>query len=100
MTKEDFKRFKGDQPDVDSVPDEMMMIENVKVAILFRETEDNRLRVSLRSKGNINIGYLASLYGGGGHVDVAGCRIHYNERTIKKFIDQACQLIYKKKSRS
>ena len=97
VDKEDFKRFKGDQADVDSVPDEMLMIENVRVAILFREIDDNRLRVSLRSRGNINIGYLASLYGGGGHLDVAGCRIHKNEKTIEKFINQACQLIYKNK---
>ncbi len=97
ITQEDFKRFKGDQPDVDSVADEMLMIENVQVVILFRELEDNRLRVSLRSKGKINIGYLASLYGGGGHRDVAGCRIHNNEKMIEKFIGQACQLIYKNK---
>ncbi len=92
--EQDYKKFKGSQADVDCVADEMMMIENVKVALLFREIRGNMLRVSLRSRGRINIGYLASLYGGGGHRDVAGCRIHNSEKNLEKFINQACQLIY------
>ena len=93
--KKDFKKYKGHQDDVDAVADDMMMIEGVNVAVLFREIEDNMLRVSLRSKPGINVGELATIYGGGGHRDVAGCRIHNNEKTIEKFINQACQLIYK-----
>lgn len=97
--KEDFDKFHGRQEDVDSVADDMMLIDGVKVALLFREIEDNSLRVSLRSRDNIDIGYLASIYGGGGHHDVAGCRIHNNERNIQKFISQACSLIRYKKSK-
>ena len=93
--KKDFDEFEGRQEDVDAVADEMMAIEGTKVALLFREIEDNMLRVSLRSRENIDIGYLASIYGGGGHHNVAGCRIHNNKRTIEKFISQACNLIYK-----
>ena len=96
IRREDFEEYGGEQPDVDPVPDEMMVIENVEVAILFREIEDNRLRVSLRSKGKINVGRLATLYGGGGHRTVAGCRIHNSEPTVDKFINQACNLIYRK----
>jgi len=94
--KKDFEKFHGRQEDVDSVADDMMMIEGIKVAILFREIEDNILRVSLRSKEGIDIGYLASIYGGGGHHDVAGCRIHNNQKTIQKFISQASFVIDKK----
>ena len=99
VTKKDFQLFRGRQEDVDSVPDDMMMIEGVKVSILFREIEDNILRVSLRSRDNVDIGYLASIYGGGGHHDIAGCRIHNNPKTIEKFIRQACHLIYRHKPR-
>ena len=93
--KKDFGKFKGAQDDVDAVADDMMMIAGTKVVILFREIEDNMLRVSLRSKEGINVGVLATIYGGGGHRDVAGCRIHNNEKTIEKFINQACNLIYR-----
>ncbi|MFA5059454.1 MAG: bifunctional oligoribonuclease/PAP phosphatase NrnA [Candidatus Omnitrophota bacterium] len=91
--QKDFEQFKGSKEDVDAVPDEMMFIENVKVSLLFREIENNMLRVSLRSKGDIDVGRLATSYGGGGHPDVAGCRIHNNKKTIEKFVNQACQLI-------
>ncbi len=98
--KKDFEKFKGHQEDVDSVADDMMIVEDVVISILFREIEDNMLRVSLRSKEGINVGPLATIYGGGGHRDVAGCRIHNNEKTIERFIDQACQLIYRNKRHS
>lgn len=94
--KKDFERFRGRQEDVDTVADEMMMVENIKIAVLFREIDDNMLRVSLRSKDGIDVGYLASSYGGGGHPDIAGCRIHNNPRTIQKLISQACRLISRK----
>jgi len=96
IKRKDYEKYHGSQEDVDFVPDEMMMVEDVEVALLFREVESNMLRVSLRSKSGLNIGYLATIYGGGGHRDVAGCRIHNNPRTVQKFINQACNLIRKK----
>ncbi|MFH1361021.1 MAG: bifunctional oligoribonuclease/PAP phosphatase NrnA [Candidatus Omnitrophota bacterium] len=99
LYQKDYDKFNGSKEDVDAVPDEMMAIDGVKVTLLFREIEDNMLRVSLRSKGKIDIGYLASIYGGGGHHDVAGCRIHNNKRTIEKFIEQACLLIDRKRQK-
>ena len=97
ISMKDLKEFQGQPEDVDPVPDDLMLAENVKIALLFREIEDNTLRVSLRSRDNIDIGYLASVYGGGGHHDVAGCRIHNNKRTIEKFISQASDLLKPKK---
>ncbi len=91
----DYRECQARQEDIDHVADEMMMIEGVKVALLFREIDGNMLRVSLRSKDRINIGSLATLYGGGGHRDVAGCRIHNNDKTLEQFIEQASQLIYR-----
>ena len=91
--QKDFDAFNGKQEDVDAVADEMMAIEGVKIALLFREIEDHFLRVSLRSRDNIDIGYLASIYGGGGHHNIAGCRIRNDKKTIEKFIAQACHLI-------
>ena len=91
----DYQEYHGSKEDIDPVPDELMMIKNVQVAILFREIENNMLRVSIRSIEGINVGNLAMLYSGGGHQTVAGCRIHKSERNIKKFIQQASQLVKK-----
>jgi len=50
------------------------MIDGVEVVILFLEMEE-KVRVSLRSKGNVNVQELASSLGGGGHPYAAGVRI-------------------------
>ncbi len=98
LTQKDFEDYQGGQEDVDSVPDDMLTIDSVQVTLLFREIDNNMLRVSLRSKGKIDVGYLASIYGGGGHQNVGGCRIHNNKKMIERFIEQAGQLIQYKKT--
>jgi phosphoesterase RecJ-like protein len=49
-------------------------IDNVEVALLFRETEDN-IKVSLRSTQRINVNKIAVGFNGGGHLRAAGCNI-------------------------
>lgn len=91
--KEDFKRLKGRQEDVDAVADELRTIKKVKVAILFREEPGSKLRVSLRSKGTIDVGVLASQYGGGGHFDVASCFISNTALAKRQFLKRAGALL-------
>jgi phosphoesterase RecJ-like protein len=47
----------------------------VQVAILLRELPDKRVRVSLRSKGEINVASVAEHFGGGGHECASGFSI-------------------------
>jgi phosphoesterase RecJ-like protein len=50
-------------------------IDKVKVAILFREDKKvrDRINVSFRSKGDVDVNKIASSFGGGGHVRASGC---------------------------
>ncbi len=91
--KEDFKKVHGHQEDVDPVADDMLMTEEAQIALFFREIENNMLRVSLRSRGLIDVGHLATVYGGGGHQNVASCRIHNTKKAIDKLIAQASRLV-------
>lgn len=75
ISREEIAKIKGREEDVDSVANDMLAIHSVGIAILFREKSRKLLRVSLRSKGRINIASLAYKYGGGGHFDSAGCLI-------------------------
>ncbi|MFZ5800945.1 MAG: DHH family phosphoesterase, partial [Candidatus Omnitrophota bacterium] len=93
VLRKDFRRLKGKQEDVDAVADELRAIKKVKIAILFREEPGNKLRVSLRAKGTIDVGVLASQYGGGGHFDVASCIIPRNPYSIRHFINKAAKLL-------
>ena len=50
----------------------MLMVGEVKVAILYRELEDGRFKASLRSKHAIDIRTIAERHGGGGHRNASG----------------------------
>ena len=46
----------------------------VVASVYMREVEPNFYRVSLRSKGSVNVARVAEQFGGGGHKNAAGCR--------------------------
>lgn len=50
-------------------------IDTVEVGLLFRETPDGRVKVSLRSKRLVDVAKIAGTFGGGGHVRAAGCTL-------------------------
>lgn len=93
VKKRDFDSVKGKDEDVDAVADDMRAIQGVEIAILFRERKNNKIRVSLRSKGKINIAAIAEKYGGGGHFDVAGCYIPNKESIKKEVLASALTLL-------
>lgn len=95
LYREDFLRLKGRQEHVDPVADDLLMTAGAQVSLFFREAESNMLRVSLRSKGGIDVGFLATTYGGGGHDSVASCRIHKTKQGVDRLIKQAGALLTK-----
>lgn len=90
--KRDFKKFGASYEDVDSVADKMLAIKPVKVALLFRQAE-NGMRVSLRSKNNINVGKFAFDHDGGGHFDVASCLIPNTKASVRQFLKEVGKLL-------
>ena len=81
VTFNDMRRLGALQEDIDPIADQIRMLKSVKVVLLLREISAHRWRVSLRSKGTINVGLVAEEFGGGGHPDIAGCFI---EKTVKE----------------
>ena len=57
---------------------------SVSVAALFQETSEDYYKISLRSKGDVNVERIAAYFGGGGHVNAAACRIAGVIGTVKK----------------
>lgn len=62
-------------------------IEGVEVSALFREMEDLRIKVSLRSKLRVDVSRIAKSFGGGGHEHAAGCVLHAGLVAAKKQIE-------------
>lgn len=64
-----------------------MTVESVEVAISLLETGNNRYKISLRSKGKVDVNEIASIYGGGGHVQASGAVLNgYMEDVIDKLV--------------
>ncbi len=58
--------------DLDGVVEFPRSIEGVRMALLFREVSQGRVKVSLRSVGNVDVAAFAKRFGGGGHTKAAG----------------------------
>jgi len=63
------------EEDCEGLVNYALSIAGVEVAIFFRELPNGRYRVSLRSKGAINVAHIAERFGGGGHVCASGCSL-------------------------
>ncbi len=58
--------------DLDGVVEFARSIEGVRMALLFREVSQGRIKISLRSVGGVDVAAFARRYGGGGHTKAAG----------------------------
>ena len=58
-------------------------IKGVEIAVLIREDKHDLWKISLRSKGNINVALIAEKFNGGGHIGAAGCNISGTVETVK-----------------
>jgi phosphoesterase RecJ-like protein len=47
----------------------------VEVAVFLRELPELRIRLSMRSKGKVDVAEIAERMGGGGHGNAAGCTL-------------------------
>jgi phosphoesterase RecJ-like protein len=61
-----------DRSDTEDFVENLRMVSEVDVACLYRELPDGHVKVSLRGRGQVDLGALAARYGGGGHHDAAG----------------------------
>jgi phosphoesterase RecJ-like protein len=50
-------------------------VRGVEVALLFTEENGQGVRVSLRSKGKVDVASVAKMFQGGGHKNAAGCTV-------------------------
>jgi phosphoesterase RecJ-like protein len=66
------ERHKVSSDDLDGVVEHARSIAGIRLAVLFREIAQGRIKVSLRSVGDVDVARFAKAYGGGGHTKAAG----------------------------
>ncbi len=75
VTQEQMQRVGAREEDCEGLVNYALSMADVQVAIFFRELADRRFRISLRSKGEVNVSTVAEYFGGGGHKCASGCSI-------------------------
>jgi bifunctional oligoribonuclease and PAP phosphatase NrnA len=76
VTKEDFDRTGANVGDTENLINVPLQIRTVEVSLLFVEPKDaGPVRVSLRSKGQVDVARFAEQFAGGGHARAAGLKV-------------------------
>lgn len=82
--------------DCEGIVNYLISIADVESAVFFRELPDSsNFRLSLRSKGRLNVAEVAESFGGGGHQSASGCTIagpldHAAERILTQLRSGLC----------
>lgn len=71
----DFAEAGAGEDETEGIINQLRSIRNGKIAALFRETADGNVKVSLRSRNNMDVSEIARTFGGGGHKLASGCTI-------------------------
>ncbi len=72
VTHQDMVRTCAAEEDCEGIVNYAISIAGVEAAVFLRELPDHRIRLSLRSKGRVNVSTIAARLGGGGHDNAAG----------------------------
>jgi len=75
VTREQMEKCEAKEEDCEGLVNYALSIQAVEVAVFFRELPDGRYRVSMRSKGKLNVYAVAARFGGGGHQCASGCAV-------------------------
>lgn len=84
IRKEVFETVGAKDEDADGIINFARDINGVEVALLFKETEDGKVKIGFRSKDFVNVSDIAQEFGGGGHKRAAGATVAGAVENIKE----------------
>jgi nanoRNase/pAp phosphatase (c-di-AMP/oligoRNAs hydrolase) len=87
----------GEDPAEITTP--MLSLDGVRVAALYRELPGGKIKVSLRSKGDLDVHKLATEFGGGGHRNASGIVVEGSiEEIVEIVTDRLTALLEKSRA--
>ncbi|NYF79373.1 DHH family phosphoesterase [Granulicella arctica] len=96
VTQQDLDRTGAIPEDCEGVVNHLISIAGVESAVFLRELPTaNQFRLSIRSKGRVNVALVAESFGGGGHRTASGCTMEgplasATGRILKQLRDELC----------
>jgi len=89
------KKHGASSDDTQSFLNQLLLLKDAEVVCLFREEDDNQVRVSIKSKGTIIVNRVAMELGGGGHEFAAGLALSAPlEKTVDAVIKRLEAVIH------
>jgi phosphoesterase RecJ-like protein len=73
----------GTYEDTEGIVNMPLTVKEIEAVVFFKEERDHEYRISLRSKGDIDVGAVAKEFGGGGHKNAAGCTVRGSRESLR-----------------
>ena len=89
LDKDDFDSTNTQPNDTYKILDYMQCIDGVKICCIATQNDDEEFMVSFRSRC-INVQKVAKIFGGGGHIKAAGCKIFDRKENVKSILIDTC----------
>jgi phosphoesterase RecJ-like protein len=96
-TNDMFKKTGATAEDSEDFVDFPRKVRDIEVAVFFRQDSDKSYKLSLRSKGRVNVQEIAKTFGGGGHFAAAGCTVKGTLREVQIKVFRAIRKAIKEK---
>jgi phosphoesterase RecJ-like protein len=74
----------GTYDDTEGLINLPLTVKEIQAVIFFKEWDGNQYRISLRSKGTIDVGSVAKEFGGGGHKNASGCTVEGSLASVRQ----------------
>lgn len=82
LTRNEIQALNATKKHTESIVQMMNEIENIECSVFIYETDLNEHKVSLRSKGHVDVCEVAKRFGGGGHVKASGFSLEGHLSTV------------------
>jgi phosphoesterase RecJ-like protein len=76
MSLQLLKDTSSTQEDSDGLINIPLTVKEIEAVAFFKEIEPAAYRISMRSKGDVDVNRVATVFGGGGHKNAAGCSMN------------------------
>ncbi len=84
INKDDYIQTGTVEEDGRGFINEVNNISSVKITFALTQAAERSYKISIRTKGNIDASQIANIFGGGGHMRAAGCRINGYREDIEE----------------
>ncbi len=90
ISREDLRETGVSMSETEDLIDKLRSVGGARVVLLMKETEDGKVRASLRSRDDVSVGELARAFGGGGHARAAG---FVSEKSMEEVLEEVRQFL-------